>query len=210
MAFAFVKRGRIMRRPMRIVLASGSPRRRELLEQIGIQAEVIPSSVEEKVTSTVPEQVVLELSGQKAEDVAAGIDGDGVLVIGADTVVSSEGRILGKPASEEEAEEMIRSLAGKSHQVYTGVTLIWKEPSGETKRSSFAEGTDVFVYPMDEEEIRAYARCGEPMDKAGAYGIQGRFAAYVEKIEGDYSNVVGLPVGRLYQEIKKLTGGWKA
>lgn len=131
-------------------------------------------------------------------------------MIGADTVVSSEGRILGKPASEEEAEEMIRSLAGKSHQVYTGVTLIWKEPSGETKRSSFAEGTDVFVYPMDEEEIRAYARCGEPMDKAGAYGIQGRFAAYVEKIEGDYSNVVGLPVGRLYQEIKKLTGGWKA
>ena len=105
---------------------------------------------------------------------------------------------------------MIRSLAGKSHQVYTGVTLIWKEPSGETKRSSFAEGTDVFVYPMEEEETRAYARCGEPMDRAGAYGIQGRFAAYVEKIEGDYSNVVGLPVGRLYQEIKKLTGGWKA
>ena len=84
------------------------------------------------------QQVVLELSGQKAEDVAAGIDGDGVLVIGADTVVSSEGRILGKPASEEEAEEMIRSLAGKSHQVYTGVTLIWKEPSGETKRSSLS------------------------------------------------------------------------
>ncbi|HJC46537.1 MAG TPA: septum formation protein Maf [Candidatus Lachnoclostridium pullistercoris] len=193
---------------MRIVLASGSPRRRELLEQIGIRAEVIPSSVEEKVTSTVPGKVVLELSGQKAEDVAGKLTGADVLVIGADTVVSAGGRILGKPGSEKEAQEMIRSLAGTSHQVYTGVSLIYRDREGAEKRTAFAEKTDVFVYPMDEEEILSYAGCGEPMDKAGAYGIQGRFAAYVEKIDGDYNNVVGLPVGRLYQEIKRLTGGW--
>ncbi len=193
---------------MRIVLASGSPRRRELLEQIGIRAEVIPSSVEEKVTSTVPGKVVLELSGQKAEDVAGKLTGTDVLVIGADTVVSAGGRILGKPGSEKEAQEMIRSLAGTSHQVYTGVSLIYRDREGAEKRTAFAEKTDVFVYPMDEEEILSYAGCGEPMDKAGAYGIQGRFAAYVEKIDGDYNNVVGLPVGRLYQEIKRLTGGW--
>lgn len=195
---------------MRIVLASGSPRRRELMEQIGIRAEVMPSSVEERVTSDIPDQVVLELSGQKAEDVAEKTEGRDVLVIGADTVVASEGRILGKPGSVAEAGEMIASLAGKCHQVYTGVTLIYRDPSGEMRRKAFAERTDVYVYPMDEEEIRGYAGCGEPMDKAGAYGIQGRFAAYVEKIDGDYNNVVGLPVGRLYQEIKELTGGWNA
>ncbi|HIZ78397.1 MAG TPA: septum formation protein Maf [Candidatus Lachnoclostridium stercorigallinarum] len=195
---------------MRIVLASGSPRRRELMEQIGIRTEVMPSSVEERVTSDIPDQVVLELSGQKAEDVAEKTEGRDVLVIGADTVVASEGRILGKPGSVAEAGEMIASLAGKCHQVYTGVTLIYRDPSGEMRRKAFAERTDVYVYPMDEEEIRGYAGCGEPMDKAGAYGIQGRFAAYVEKIDGDYNNVVGLPVGRLYQEIKELTGGWNA
>lgn len=195
---------------MRIVLASGSPRRRELMEQIGIRTEVMPSSVEERVTSEIPDQVVLELSGQKAEDVAEKTEGRDVLVIGADTVVASEGRILGKPGSVAEAGEMIASLAGKCHQVYTGVTLIYRDPSGEMRRKAFAERTDVYVYPMDEEEIRGYAGCGEPMDKAGAYGIQGRFAAYVEKIDGDYNNVVGLPVGRLYQEIKELTGGWNA
>lgn len=195
---------------MRIILASGSPRRRELMEQIGIRTEVMPSSVEERVTSDIPDQVVLELSGQKAEDVAEKTEGRDVLVIGADTVVASEGRILGKPGSVAEAGEMIASLAGKCHQVYTGVTLIYRDPSGEMRRKAFAERTDVYVYPMDEEEIRGYAGCGEPMDKAGAYGIQGRFAAYVEKIDGDYNNVVGLPVGRLYQEIKELTGGWNA
>ena len=195
---------------MRIILASGSPRRRELMEQIGIRAEVMPSSVEERVTSDIPDQVVLELSGQKAEDVAEKTEGRDVLVIGADTVVASEGRILGKPGSVAEVGEMIASLAGKCHQVYTGVTLIYRDPSGEMRRKAFAERTDVYVYPMDEEEIRGYAGCGEPMDKAGAYGIQGRFAAYVEKIDGDYNNVVGLPVGRLYQEIKELTGGWNA
>ncbi len=194
---------------MRIVLASGSPRRRELLRQIGIEAEVRPSSVEENVTADGPEETVKELSRRKAEDVAEKTEGTDVLVIGADTIVWADGKILGKPGSEQEAERMIRSLAGKTHQVYTGVTLIYRSSEGEKKRTSFAERTDVSVYPMEEEEIREYARCGEPMDKAGAYGIQGSFAAYVEKIQGDYSNVVGLPVGRLFQEIKGLAGRLK-
>ncbi|OUQ16354.1 septum formation protein Maf [Lachnoclostridium sp. An14] len=191
---------------MRIILASGSPRRRELLEQIGIHAEVRPSSVEEKVTAREPENVVRELSSQKAEDVAAGIEERDVLVIGADTVVWAGGRILGKPVSQEEARAMIASLAGTVHQVYTGVTLIYRDPEGAVRRTSFAERTNVHVYPMEEAEICRYAGCGEPMDKAGAYGIQGRFAAFIKGIEGDYSNVVGLPVGRLYQEIKGLVG----
>lgn len=187
---------------IRWILASGSPRRRELLGQIGIAPEVKPSHVEEKVTSRVPEDVVVELSAQKAEDVAADAP-EGVVVLGADTVVAIDGMILGKPGSHEEAYEMIRRLQGNRHQVYTGVTLIYKEAEG-CRGVSFAEKTDVELFPMTEEEIRAYAESEEPMDKAGAYGIQGIFAKYVSGIHGDYNNVVGLPVGRVYQEWKRL------
>jgi len=187
---------------IRWILASGSPRRRELLGQIGIVPEVRPSHVEEKVTSRVPEEVVVELSAQKAEDVAAGAP-EGAMILGADTVVAVDGMILGKPASHEEAREMIKRLQGRHHQVYTGVTLILKEANG-CRGVSFAEKTDVEVYPMTEEEIRAYGDLQEPMDKAGAYGIQGIFAKYVAGIRGDYNNVVGLPVGRVYQEWKRL------
>ncbi len=194
---------------MRIVLASASPRRKELLGQIGMEAEIHPSSVEENITASGPEETVMGLSRLKAEAVAAETEGRDVLVIGADTVVWADGRILGKPGSEKEAEDMIRMLSGNTHQVYTGVTLIFRSAEGTEKRTSFAERTDVTVYPMEEDEIREYARSGEPMDKAGAYGIQGRFAAYVQKIRGDYSNVVGLPVGRLFQEIKGLVGRQK-
>lgn len=185
----------------KIVLASASPRRRELLNQVGIWPEIIKSQVEEKVTSTDPQQVVLELSGQKAQDVAVRC-GEGTIVIGADTVVSIGGRILGKPKDTSEAAQMIGLLQGKVHQVYTGVTLI--RCGAEEKVVSYAEKTDVRVYPMSLEEILYYAACGEPMDKAGAYGIQGRFAAFIEGIQGDYSNVVGLPIGRTCQELKKL------
>ena len=191
----------------KVILGSASPRRKELLEQIGITPEVMPSHKEEKTESRIPDEMVRELSAQKAEDIAGRLAVTGLLVIGADTVVASEGRILGKPGSQEEAYRMIASLAGKCHQVYTGVTLIYVDEAGDRRSCTFAEETNVYVFPMEEEEIRAYAACGEPMDKAGAYGIQGRFAAYVEKIEGDYNNVVGLPVGRLCQEIKRLTGG---
>lgn len=191
----------------RLVLASSSPRRRELLGQIGLYPEIIPSNLEENVTDTDPARVVEKLSLQKAGDVAEKCKkerpGEGTIIIGADTVVAIDGMILGKPADRKEAVRMITLLQGRTHQVYTGVTLI-ASGKGEEKVRTFSEETHVAVYPMNEEEIRDYVSSGEPDDKAGAYGIQGRFAAYIEKIDGDYSNVVGLPTGRVYQELKGL------
>ena len=185
-----------------LILASGSPRRKELLEQIGIMPVISPSQIEEVVTSSVPEQVVLELSSQKAEDVMSRCP-VGSMVLGADTVVAIDGMILGKPKSHGEACEMIRRIQGRSHQVHTGVAILLKEESG-LRQKHFIVKTDVMVFPMTEEEIREYGESEEPMDKAGAYAIQGRFAAYIQGISGDYSNVVGLPVGRVYQELKAL------
>lgn len=186
----------------KIILASASPRRRELLAQIGLPFTVQVSSVEEVITKTAPEEIVMELSAQKAEDVKKNA-GEDCIVIGADTIVAySDGektRILGKPGSEEEAFGMLKLLQGKTHQVYTGVTIC----SGEQTRT-FYEKTQVHVYPMNKEQIEEYIKTGDPMDKAGAYGIQGQFAAFIKGIEGDYNNVVGLPVGRLYQELCKL------
>lgn len=181
-----------------IILASASPRRKELLHQIGLDPQIIPSHVEEVITSTCPDAVVKELSLQKAADIAAGYQGQDVVVIGADTVVAIDGQILGKPADAEEAVAMLLSLQGKSHQVYTGVTMVF---GGNGKTITFAEETTVSVYPMTLDQIEQYVKTGDPMDKAGAYGIQGPFAAYVKGINGDYNNVVGLPVGRLYQEL---------
>ena len=187
-----------------VVLASGSPRRRELLAQGGMEPEIIPSQVEECAQETEPDQIVMELSRIKAEDVASRCP-EGTLVIGADTMVAVDGEVLGKPGTPERAREMIGKLQGRVHQVYTGVTLLLVEPGGGLHGSTFVEKTDVHVYPMTDEEIWDYAGCGEPLDKAGAYGIQGRFAVYIRKIDGDYDNVVGLPLGRLYHELKNLT-----
>lgn len=189
-------------RDIKVILASGSPIRRQLLEQICIKADIRPSRVEETTTSTDPEAVVMELSSRKAEDVAEQALA-GTLILGADTVVAVDGQILGKPVSHEDARRMLRMIQGRSHQVYTGVTLIYKEEEG-SRGVTFSERTEVLVYPMSQEEITAYADSEEPMDKAGAYGIQGRFAAYIQGIRGDYSNVVGLPVGRVWQEWKRL------
>ena len=191
-----------------VILASGSPRRLDLLRQVGIEPEVEPSHVEEVITSTVPDQVVMELSRQKAEDVAALHMGEDAIVIGADTVVAYDGKILGKPKDKEDAIRMIRMLQGHIHQVYTGVTMVFcGKTSGEQADAvdngshiiTFAEKTDVHVWPMTEEQICSYVETGEPMDKAGAYGIQGYFAAWVSGISGDYNDVVGLPVGRVYR-----------
>lgn len=185
----------------RLILASASPRRSQLMRQIGLKPEIMPSMAEEVIDGLDPKALVMELSRQKAEDVAGKYQG-GTVVIGADTVVSVDGRILGKPANHREAAEMICLLQGRVHQVYTGVTIVW---NGSCKKKvTFAEQTDVSVYPMSEEEIYRYVESGEPMDKAGAYGIQGKFAAYIQEIHGDYNNVVGLPAGRLYQELKAL------
>lgn len=191
-----------MEKIKKFVLASASPRRKELLAKIGIVPEIVPSTIEEKITKKVPEEVVMELSRRKAEDVA-GSQNAGTFVIGADTVVAAGGEILGKPAGHEDAYRMISLLEGKSHQVYTGVTLVLCGENGNKVRT-FAEKTEVHVYPMSEEEIKTYASDREPMDKAGAYGIQGKFAAFIKGIDGDYNNVVGLPVGRVYQEIKQM------
>lgn len=184
----------------KIVLASGSPRRRELMAQIGLEFTVRPSRVEEVIRYTEPDRIVEDLSRQKAEDIAAQAE-EGTIVIGADTVVAVDNEILGKPHTVENAVKMLGKLQGRTHQVYTGVTVVEKTGEGD-QEITFSERTDVHIYPMTEEEIRAYAATEDPLDKAGAYGIQGAFAAYIQGITGDYYNVVGLPVGRLYQELK--------
>lgn len=187
-----------------IILASQSPRRRELMEQAGYKFEIIPSHADEVITCSEPEQVVRELSMQKAKDVYFSCikKSEDILVIGADTVVSVSGRILGKPASKDDAKAMIHLLQGNTHQVYTGVSLAWRE-KGADYCISFSECTRVTCYPMTEKEIEDYVAGGEPMDKAGAYGIQGRFGVYIKDICGDYNNVVGLPIARLYHELIK-------
>lgn len=194
--------------PDKIILASASPRRRELLRQIGLEFQVIPGEREEAAKSTVPSELVAELSRTKAEEIFEKLsekERESCLVIGADTVVSCNGRIMGKPGSPQQAVEMLTLLQGGTHQVYTGVTLLYQKAGNtEPENISFYEKTDVTMYPMDGEEILAYVDTGEPMDKAGAYGIQGRCAAFIKEINGDYNNVVGLPVGRLYQEMKRL------
>lgn len=195
---------------MRIILASASPRRRELLQQIGWEFEVQVSEVEEVITTSHPGQVVEELSRQKAEAVFGQLSGmeTATLVIGADTVVACDGEILGKPRGGEDARRMLHMLQGRSHHVYTGVTLCYWSLAAPIERQrrtvTFHEAARVDFYPMSEEEIDWYAASGEPLDKAGAYGIQGLCARFIKGIEGDYNTVVGLPVGRLYQEVKAL------
>lgn len=213
---------------VRLVLASASPRRRELLSQIGLEFTVMPSTKEENAKTTEAGAMVQELSRQKAVDIWEQLSGGQgqnpdadqeqiseetqepnlngkrqpeLLVIGADTVVCCEGKILGKPHSREAAAEMLTALQGRSHEVYTGVTLY-----SQSETVTFFECTQVEFYPMTEVEISEYIDSKEPMDKAGAYGIQGLGARFVKGIRGDYNNVVGLPVGRLYQELK--SHGW--
>ena len=193
-----------------IILASASPRRSELLKQAGFDFTVIPSQGDEVITSTHPAEAVEELSEHKAREVAerytrgqAG-SGDSVVVIGADTVVAADHKILGKPADHKEAKEMITLLQGNIHQVYTGVTLIVIDPDKGTRTRTFHECTDVDVFPMTEDEIHDYISTPEPYDKAGAYGIQGSFGVYIRGIRGCYYNVVGLPIARLVHELRDM------
>ena len=188
-----------------LILASGSPRRKELLQQIGMEFQVIPSKKEEVITGTIPSEVVQELAKQKAEDIADNLKQTGIIVLGADTVVALGQQIMGKPANEAEALEMLKQLQNNTHQVYTGVALCTWNSDGTFHTKTFYEVTDVQIYPMTEEEIRSYIASGDPMDKAGSYGIQGAFAAFIKGIVGDYNNVVGLPIGRVYQELKKFS-----
>ena len=188
----------------KIILASSSPRRRELLADAGVIFQICRSNGEEKITKEDPEDIVRELSLQKAMTVASERElEDETVIIGADTIVFYKGRILGKPQDEADAVKTLCMLQGKTHQVYTGFTFLQKK-NGNWKSYSFAEKTDVTFYPVTEKEIKEYVRTGEPMDKAGSYGIQGKFGIYVKGINGSYTNVVGLPVGRLFYEAKKL------
>lgn len=193
---------------MRVILASGSPRRRELLDLAGVSYEVIKSEKEERMTSQVPADVVKELSLMKAMDVAEENflekTEEEILVIGADTVVASGDKILGKPKDEEDAKEMLRGLAGRGHSVFTGIALLWIKHGKITKTVNKAVETKVFVEPMTETEIEEYVASGECMDKAGAYAIQGKFAPYITGIEGDYYNVVGFPLCTVMKEMKNL------
>ena len=188
----------------RIILASASPRRRELLERTGVNFEVIPASGEENRISDDPKEAVQQLARDKAVSVMHTIEdsADGTLVIGSDTVVVFENMILGKPHDIEDAVNTLKKLQGNTHQVYTGVSVLEKK-NGVWTEHTFYESTDVTFYPVSDEEIRAYVATGEPMDKAGSYGIQGIFGIYVRGICGDYNNVVGLPVARLFYEMKK-------
>lgn len=191
----------------KIILASASPRRRELLQQLGLEFEIRPSEAQEKTKSKEPSQIVIELSEIKAQDIYERLSEEeraSYMVIGADTVVALNDRIMGKPKDYKEAVQMLLNLQGNTHQVYTGVTLLLRKGPGKVpSKISFYEKTDVTMYPVNREEIEVYVSTGEPMDKAGAYGIQGRGAAFIKEIHGDYNNVVGLPIGRLYQEMKR-------
>ena len=186
----------------RIILASASPRRKELLGLTGLSFTCIPSYKEETTVFTEPERYVSDLSVHKAEDILEKEQPENYLIIGADTIVSHKGALLGKPKDAEEAFVMLTSLQNDTHEVYTGVTLLWDDKG--PKQKTFAVCTHVRILAMTEEEIRAYIATGDPFDKAGGYGIQTSFGRYVEAIDGDYNNVVGLPLSRLWKEIKNL------
>ena len=202
----------------KIILASGSPRRKELLELMGVHFEIKVSNKEEKITTQNPADVVQELAKMKAFDIAEQ-SGEPCVVIGADTVVAvNENEILGKPADRKNAFEMIKKIQGREHKVYTGVALLEKNTDGTVNEIVFVEETVVSVVALSDSEIEQYLdtkRLGEDsslsgkdlyewQDKAGGYGIQGIFAKYIAGIRGDYYNVMGLPICRLYQELKKV------
>ena len=225
---------------MKIILASGSPRRKELLEQAGYRFIIEVSDADENIQAEFPGTLVEELSHRKAGAVAAHYlrpaqncqpagalaggtaqtvasenvpsaagetaSDDAVTLIGADTVVVLDGKVLGKPDGEEGAVRMLRALSGRSHQVYTGVSLLLIRDGVLTAEEKFHVCTDVTMREMTEEEIRRYVATGEPMDKAGAYGIQGKAAVFISGIRGDYYNVVGLPICELTTRLRRL---WK-
>ncbi len=185
---------------MRIILASGSPRRKELLEMLKVEnLEIIPAKGEEKShPELTPPELVKELSRCKAAEIAP-VDETDTVTIGADTIVVLDDEVLGKPTDEADAARMLRALSGRSHTVYTGVTVIRGE-----KLISRAERTEVLFRSLSEAEIQAYIRTGEPMDKAGAYGAQGYASLFVKSLDGDFFNVMGLPLCALGTMLNEL------
>ncbi len=199
----------------KIILASGSPRRKQLLLLAGLEFDIWPSNAEENAVSDDPEMICKELSKTKALDVAAQIRiyndshkelttlGD-IVVIGADTVVAKDGVVYGKPKDEADAKRMLRTLSGSTHSVYTGVTFVFMSASGRAGEYTFSEETGVTFYPVEDGEIDDYIASYEVLDKAGAYGIQDGAAVFVRAVEGDFYNVVGLPVARVVMELKRI------
>lgn len=188
---------------MKIILASGSPRRRELMKLITEDFTAVSADADETVPEGIPPLLASEyLSNIKA--LAASLKAPDSVVIGCDTTVIADGEILGKPADKEQCRRFMELLSGRTHQVVTGCTLMYGSST-----VSFSEVTDVTFRKLTEEETEAYISTDEPYDKAGGYGIQGRGALLVERINGDYFNVVGLPVSRLNQELKKFLSSIK-
>ena len=196
-----------------MILASQSPRRRELLADAGFELTVVPADIDEtRLPEEKPVDLVLRLAKQKAEAVRAtlGEAPSDELLVAADTIVWMGDEALGKPTDAPDAAAMLRELSGRTHHVSTGVCALRLSPEGRAiARTSFVETTDVTFWELTEAEIAAYVDTGEPQDKAGAYGIQGAGRLLVKSIEGDYSNVVGLPIARLVRELGKLYKGEK-
>lgn len=184
----------------KIILASASPRRRELLQLVDLKFDVIVSDCDENIEYDGPADMVEKLSYLKANDVAKKIsDSEEHLVIGSDTIVYFQGKVLGKPKNEEDAFKMLHALAGNTHSVYTGVSVI-NTKTGKYK--TFYEETKVEFYDVSDEEIYQYILTKDPMDKAGSYGVQGKGAFLVKGIQGDYFTVVGLPIAHLIRVLR--------
>ncbi len=198
-----------------MILASQSPRRRQLLEELGYSLTIVPADIDETPSpDETPVQLVERLSREKAEATRRaaaekGLEDPDGLLVAADTIVwDDSGNALGKPSDADDARRMLGELSGRAHHVSTGCCLMELGPDGEAAAAvSFVETTDVEFWPLSEAQINAYVATGEPMDKAGAYGIQGRGRVLVREIRGDYFSVVGLPVSRLVRTIEGLGRG---
>ena len=191
---------------MKLILASGSPRRREILTDLGYSFDVKTADFDEsQVSLEKPAEGVQALALGKATAAAEATSvGEPTVFLGSDTVVALNDVVMGKPADEEDAKAMLRSLSGKTHVVYTGVALVEKNERDEiVSNETFVEATEVTFFKLSEEEIDWYVGTGEPMDKAGAYGIQGLGRVLVEGIRGDYETVVGLPAARVYRALRE-------
>lgn len=187
-----------IRQHMEIILASKSPRRRELMERMGLSFSVVESGADENISKDLPpEEYVKELSYRKAAYVAR--EHRCACVVGSDTIVVYDGKILGKPKTRDEAFSMLRMLSGKTHTVYTGIAVVCGD-----KTLVDCDATRVTFSELSDDEINGYIDTGDPMDKAGAYGIQGRFCSYIERVEGSFFTVMGLPVHLLYKMLKEI------
>ena len=185
----------------KVILASKSPRRHELLSMLGFEISTIVSDVDEdKVTADTPELLASRLAHEKAVAVANEVVNTGLPIIAADTLVEIDGEILGKPKDEADARRMLTALSGNVHYVHTGISVIF-----EGKEINLTDTAKVFFRKIDEYELDAYISSKEPFDKAGAYGIQGKAGAFVERIEGDFFSIMGLPICAVTMALKELT-----